>query len=527
MNSTTKISQEWLQGVLERTDIVEVVGAELKLERIGKEHRACCPFHPEKTPSFTVNSQKRFFHCFGCGKHGNAIDFLMQHRGLGFRDAVADLARRAGIGLPMDSFPRDQRGEHEVIKACQLFHTFFQAELPTQSERLAVLGIDRELARRFQLGYAPADYTVPMDSSPALAEAGLVTSDGRPKIVDRLVLPVKAAGGATIGLVAVELPDRAPTPPIVCGLTAVWDHLMQDPGQPRVRGGDLFVVLSPLEMLPLTALGIVAASIPVHYPLSGHFVRLSRLADQVTLCLPEGPAGEMIAVLAAHQLVNVLDADSASMRVLFSQSTWSLSQVIRRMGVDTFKERARTAEPLLDAAIRLLSQRLNPLQTEDRRRYLGHMKRFSNATNHPVGLITVDAMMQAWRLPHNEAHAVIEGLRSDISRTVSNVALSPRSAAIRILSILVRYPSYTQYIPAIPNSPDPGIGLLRELCSHLRAHPNSDISRFVETHPRKSLLSQLAAQTCSPDPLVDLVQALEDLRIPLHPRRATTLRPAS
>src|ERR1700730_3649523 len=221
MNAAAKFSQEWLQGVLERTDIVEVVGSQFKLERAGKENRACCPFHSEKTPSFTVNAQKRFFHCFGCGKHGNALDFLMQHGGLGFREAVADLARRAGIRLPMDSLRPHHAGEHEVIKACHLFHKFFLSELPTQLERLAVLGIDRELARRFQLGYAPADYTVPVNLSPALVEAGLVAADASPKIIARLVMPVKAGGGATIGFVAVDLPDRISGVPLVCGLPAV------------------------------------------------------------------------------------------------------------------------------------------------------------------------------------------------------------------------------------------------------------------------------------------------------------------
>jgi DNA primase len=523
MNLSAKFSQNWLQGVLEQTDIVEVVGAQLKLERAGKEYRACCPFHSEKTPSFTVNSQKRFFHCFGCGKHGNAIDFLMQHSGLGFREAVVDLARRAGIGLPSDSLRPNHAGEHQVIQACHLFHKFFLSELPTQLERLAVLGIDRELARRFQLGYAPADYTGPAAFSPALVEAGLVAADGSPKIIDRLVMPVKAGGGATIGFVALDLPDRTSGVPLVCGLPAVWDHLMQDPGQPRLHSGDLFVALSPLEMLPLAALGIAAVSIPAAYPLSSHFVRLSRLADNAILCLPEGPVGEMIAVLAAHELANMLDADSASVRALFFQPTCSLSQLVRGMGIDSFKERARAAEPLLDAAVRLLSQRLDARRPEDRRRYLGHMKRFSNASNRAVGSIAVDAMTQAWRLPPVQAQAIMKWPGSDISRN-ANIA-DPSSPAMRILSILLRSPSYARYVPEIPGSQDTATDLLRELSKHLRTDPSRDISRFVEAHRSRDLLIRLAARPGTSDPLVDLVQALEDLRGPIPLRKLTALRP--
>ena len=120
------IPQDWLQRLLERTDIVEVVGSQLKLERKGKEYWACCPFHSEKTPSFTVNTQKRFFHCFGCSKHGNAIDFLMEHSGMEFREAIGELARRAGVELPRESSQKGQTGDQDVSKRAACYRNSLQ-----------------------------------------------------------------------------------------------------------------------------------------------------------------------------------------------------------------------------------------------------------------------------------------------------------------------------------------------------------------------------------------------------------------
>ena len=332
----------------------------------------------------------------------------------------------------------------------------------TQSERLETHGIDKALAERFHLGYAPADYTIPSDSSLTLVDAGLLTADGKPKISDRLVMPVTAGSGTIIGFVATELPDRTPRPPVVCGLSAASDHLIHVPNQPRVRSGDIFVVLSPLEILPLTALGVPCVAVPLAYPLSAHFTRLSRLADNVTLCLPEGATGEMIAVLAAHQLANVLDGDSPAVRTLFFQADRSLSQVVRQVGVNTFKEHARTAEPLLDAAIRILSRKLNAQCREDRQRYLGHLKRFSNSKNRAVGLIAADAMARAWGLPL-EPSGVVKAPIAEFGPGAASGELSLRWPAIRILSILLRSPSCKRYIPEVPGSRDPAIGLLREL----------------------------------------------------------------
>jgi hypothetical protein len=133
------------------------------------------------------------------------------------------------------------------------------------------LGIEEKLARRFQLGYAPARYSMPSESTAAVREASLVTEDGAPRILDRLVLPISTTGGGVIGLVASKVHYRITEPPIVCGLPSAYELFIQDPTQPRRRSGELFIAPSAVDLLRLTAIGLRAVAIPEPLPAVGPF----------------------------------------------------------------------------------------------------------------------------------------------------------------------------------------------------------------------------------------------------------------
>src|SRR5690554_7465344 len=123
----SRIPDAFIDDLLARTDIVEVVNARVPLKRQGKEYAACCPFHDERSPSFTVSPTKQFYHCFGCGAHGTALRFLMEYDRLEFRDAVDELARRIGVEVPRGSGPQQQRGEFDALYAtCDSAAKFFQ-----------------------------------------------------------------------------------------------------------------------------------------------------------------------------------------------------------------------------------------------------------------------------------------------------------------------------------------------------------------------------------------------------------------
>src|SRR5580700_11207418 len=158
------IPSEFIQTLLSRVDIVEVVDRQVPLKKAGANYSACCPFHSEKTPSFTVSPSKQFYHCFGCGAHGTAIGFLMEYGGQSFPDAVEELARDAGLEVPQAVGPaqtarREQSQDlFEILLRAAKFYRAALKDAPNAIDYLRGRGLTGEIAARFGIGYAPDDW---------------------------------------------------------------------------------------------------------------------------------------------------------------------------------------------------------------------------------------------------------------------------------------------------------------------------------------------------------------------------------
>ena len=207
------IPESFIQELLARVDIVDVVERYIALRKAGANYSACCPFHSEKTPSFTVSPSKQFYHCFGCGAHGSAIGFVMQYAGLGFVDAVEDLAHNAGMQVPQVS----ERIHSERAKKAPLTvpmaraARFYKERLkasPKAVDYLKGRGLTGEIAARFGLGYAPDAWqglqeVFPDYNDHALVECGLIIENeqGRryDRFRDRIMFPILDARGNVIG----------------------------------------------------------------------------------------------------------------------------------------------------------------------------------------------------------------------------------------------------------------------------------------------------------------------------------------
>src|ERR1700688_2097342 len=155
---TGRIPDAFLDELVSRSDIVDIIAARVPLKKAGREYKACCPFHNEKSPSFSVSAEKQFYHCFGCGAHGTVIGFLMQYEKMEFLDAVADLAQRAGLELPREAqAPRDPGSAdlHDVMsRASRVFEQNI-ADNARAKAYVAARGIDAKTCSGFILGYAP------------------------------------------------------------------------------------------------------------------------------------------------------------------------------------------------------------------------------------------------------------------------------------------------------------------------------------------------------------------------------------
>jgi DNA primase len=156
------IPQPFIQDLLHRVDIVDVVDRHVKLKRAGANYVACCPFHSEKSPSFTVSPTKQFYHCFGCGAHGTAIGFVMEYSGIGFIEAVKDLAQSVGMTVPQEE--RSEHSQRHADAAADVYAVLLTAahfyrrclkDAPRAIEYLKRRGLSKKIAKHFGIGYAP------------------------------------------------------------------------------------------------------------------------------------------------------------------------------------------------------------------------------------------------------------------------------------------------------------------------------------------------------------------------------------
>jgi len=218
------IPQDFIDDLIARADIIEVLGRRIQLKKAGREFKACCPFHDEKTPSFTVSPSKGFYHCFGCGAHGTAIGFLMEFDHMSFVEAIENLASMMGVDVPRDESDRPARRYDELFSLMGSVEKHWQACLrdnPGAVDYLKQRGIDGATAKRFGIGYALDSWSDVLDKFGKTSEAaerllatGLVIRKDNGKhydrFRDRIMFPIRDARGRTIGFGGRALGDGEP-----------------------------------------------------------------------------------------------------------------------------------------------------------------------------------------------------------------------------------------------------------------------------------------------------------------------------
>ena len=227
--ATGYIPREFIDDLLVRADVVEVINARVPLKKKGREYTACCPFHNEKTPSFTVSPNKQFYHCFGCGVHGSALDFLMQYEHLDFVEAVESLADSLGMAVPREHSGRGP-DKKQIQRTKNLFsllqeaNQYYQQQLKNTQKALDYLNrrdLSDEIIQRFKLGYAPAGWDNALKlfsksySDQQLADSGLIVYREEEhkkydRYRDRIMFPIRNRKGQVIGFGGRVLGDDKP-----------------------------------------------------------------------------------------------------------------------------------------------------------------------------------------------------------------------------------------------------------------------------------------------------------------------------
>lgn len=387
------IPEAFIHELLNRVDIVDVVDRNVPLKKAGANYSACCPFHNEKSPSFTVSPTKQFYHCFGCGAHGTAISFLMEHQGLSFVEAVHELAKMVGLIVPQDNRDSD-RPEHKAIpglqEALQQASNYYRVQLKKSAhaiEYLKARGLTGEVAARFRMGYAPSGWHnlqavfegYESNQSEILKTAGLVVENeqGRKydRFRDRIMFPIHDQKGQVIGFGGrVINPEDTPkyynspeTPLFQKGHELYGLFLarraIRDAGRVLVVEGYMDVVALAQYGIEYAVAALGTATTPIH------ITKLMRQTDSVVFCFDGDIAGLKAAWRAAMNALPVL-TDSLRLGFLFLPQAHDPDSYVREFGKEAFEEAIKTALPLSAYIIQHLSEDNNLQSQEDKVRFL-------------------------------------------------------------------------------------------------------------------------------------------------------------
>lgn len=358
------IPQDFIDQLLSRVDIVDVVDRYVPLKKAGQNYMACCPFHKEKSPSFTVSPSKQFYHCFGCGAHGSAIGFVMEYQGLNFVEAVKNLAEGLGMQVPEEraANPEASRAAREkqlsLEGALSQAAAYYKQQLKSAVNAIGYLkgrGLTGEIAARFGLGYAPGEWqnlaSVVSDyQSPALLEAGLVIEaedSGRryDRFRDRVMFPIRNQRGAIIGfggrVIGKGEPKYLNSPETPLFEKGRELYGLYEARQAIRNAGCVLVVEGYMDVVALAQYGVEYAVATLGTATTGEHVRkLLRHADQVYFCFDGDKAGQKAAWRALENSLPQL-VDGKALHFLFLPQEHDPDSYIREFGRDAFEAALR------------------------------------------------------------------------------------------------------------------------------------------------------------------------------------------
>ena len=405
------IPQSFIDELIARTDVIEIIGSRISLKKAGREYKAVCPFHDEKTPSFTVSPDKGFYHCFGCGAHGTAIAFMMNYENLGFVDAVEALADIHGLEMPTTKQERSgihANVLHEVLsEADQLYRTALRKH-PMATEYLKNRGIDGETTGRFAIGYAPDAWDTVLKGlggndkrTKNLIESGLVIKNEQGRLYDRfrdrIMFPIRDTRGRIIGFGGRLLNSGEPkylnspeTPVFHKGQALYGIYEARHAGQKNTPSGashtptPVLVVEGYLDVASLTQHGIGPAVATLGTATTpAHIRQLTRLTGSVIFCFDGDRAGKA-AAWKAMETVLPQAGDKVELKFLLLPDGEDPDSLLRSRGTASFLELIDQALPLSDFLLGELESRIDLSSADGRSRLAALIKPLFNRL--PTGI---------------------------------------------------------------------------------------------------------------------------------------------
>ncbi|WP_374382567.1 DNA primase [Thermomonas sp.] len=374
-----RIPDAFIDELLARTDIVEVVGGRVPLKRQGKEYAARCPFHDERSASFTVSPTKQFYHCFGCGAHGTAISFLMNYDRLEFLDAVDELAKRVGMEVPRETQQRNANPDtRDLYGAMEAANAFFRGQLARSDKARAYVdkrGIAQEIVERYGIGYAPDGFSALRDAlgtdprrMQLLERGGLFSKNDKghvyDKFRDRLMFPIHDRRGRTIAFGGRVIDPEDSPKYLNSPETALFHKGRELYGLWQARQANqkldrLIVVEGYMDVVALAQYGVSQAVATLGTATTpDHAELLFRNAPDVFFCFDGDRAGRSAAWKALESVLPRMK-DGRQSFFLFLPDGEDPDSLVRQEGVDGFDARLRDATPLSEFFYASLSGDVN------------------------------------------------------------------------------------------------------------------------------------------------------------------------
>jgi len=538
------IPQSFIDDIVGRTDIVELIGARVPLKKAGKEFRACCPFHDEKTPSFWVSPDKQFYHCFGCGAHGTVLGFLMNYDRLGFVEAVEELASRLGAEIPREARPNDDRSRDQadlaglMAEVAKHWATKLQSD-SRASKYLSNRGLSAEIIQRFSIGYSANSWNEVLDrfskdtkGREALLACGLIIErdggSGREgeryydRFRDRIMFPIRDARGRVIAfggrIIDQGEPKYLNSPETVLFHKGRELYGLYEVRQTRAPLHRLMVVEGYMDVVRLHQAGI-------HYAVATlgtattpeHLKRLFRLVSEVVFAFDGDRAGRAAAWRALNNALPEV-REGRQLKFLFLPDGHDPDTLVGEEGREAFESRLDQALPLSEYLVQELSSQVDLAHADGRARFAELARPL--VAKVPEGVyreLLVERLAEAIRLPSARLRELwasggagssdtgFTGNRRTTDREASGSRSSSRSAGRgglmrQTVLTLVHHPKVATRLTdsdldILSSLDEPGSDILRELVSDLRENPCANTGQLLERwrdRPESERLSRLA-----------------------------------
>jgi DNA primase len=544
-----RIPQTFIDEVVARSDIVEIIGARVPLKKAGREFKACCPFHNEKSPSFWVSPDKQFYHCFGCGAHGTAIGFLMQYEKLGFVDAVADLAQRAGLQLPREALATGDAGGTDLYTIMAQASRFYEQNLADSArgrDYVKQRGIDAPTAARFSLGYAPDSWNALLnrlgeheEARRQLAQAGLIierdtrggerTAGFYDRFRDRLMFPIRdsrgrvlAFGGRIIDQGEPKYLNSPETPLFHKGreLYGLYEARQAHNDLKRV-----IIVEGYMDVVRLHQAGITYAVATLGTATTQeHLNKLFRLTSELVFCFDGDRAGRQAAWRALENALP-LARDGRELKFMFLPEGHDPDTLVAQEGREAFEARLKQALPLSEYLIDHLRQQVDLSHVDGRARLKALAQPLFGRM--PEGVyrelladrLAADIHMPAAKLKEIlllGAPAMPTAPREPLSRGRGRISVGRGNLLTQAIILVLHHPAAARAIKqpqVLAGVERPGIGVLQELLEQATAANAATTAVLLERWRDRAEYGRLA-ELAQAEPLVaDTASAAKELQM--------------